>query len=43
MSSERDLARLVDSDWRRRAADGIAQAIGAWAVADESLRDGLRQ
>ncbi len=37
MSSQTDLSRLTDPDWRSRAAEGIVDAVTAWA-ADEEAR-----
>lgn len=34
LSSKRDRARLTDPDWRRRAAEGIRDALQGWAVED---------
>ena len=42
MSSDRDLARLLDKDWRKTMQGAIAAALTAWARADAAraaLRD----
>jgi N-acetylmuramoyl-L-alanine amidase len=43
MSSKSDLDNLKDPDWRARAIDGIAQALGEWAVEDAAQAARLRQ
>ncbi len=43
MSSEEDLENLRDADWRRRAAEGIRDALVAWAAADAAEAELLRQ
>ncbi|MGC9368743.1 MAG: N-acetylmuramoyl-L-alanine amidase family protein [Paracoccaceae bacterium] len=43
LSSDRDRARLTDPDWRRRAAEGIRDALQAWAVEDAAAAALLRR
>jgi N-acetylmuramoyl-L-alanine amidase len=43
LSSDRDRARLTDPDWRRRAAEGIRDALQAWAVEDAAEAALLRR
>ena len=38
MSSQSDLDNLMDPVWRAQAAEGIVDAIGAWAVEEEAQR-----
>ena len=38
MSSERDLANLLNPDWRQALANGIRDGLEAWVVADETAR-----
>jgi N-acetylmuramoyl-L-alanine amidase len=40
LTTEADRDRLTSADWRRRAAEGIAGAVAAWAEAD-AARSGL--
>lgn len=37
MSSESDLARLVDANWRAKMADAVRDALKAWAKEDAAL------
>ncbi|WP_099827318.1 N-acetylmuramoyl-L-alanine amidase [Oceaniglobus indicus] len=43
LSSDRDRANLTDPAWRRRAAEGIRDALADWAEADAAEARQLRQ
>ena len=43
LSNGRDLSNLTDPDWRGRMAQAIADAVGAWMVADAANADLVRQ
>jgi N-acetylmuramoyl-L-alanine amidase len=43
LSSERDLAKLTDPDWRRQAALGIRDALLYWAIEDAAAAERLRK
>lgn len=43
LSSKRDRERLTDPDWRRRAEEGIRDALLYWAVEDAAAAARLRQ
>jgi N-acetylmuramoyl-L-alanine amidase len=43
LSSKRDREKMVDPEWRQRAAEGIRDAILDWALEDEAARTRLRQ
>lgn len=43
LSSDNDLARLLSSEWRAEAAEGIRRGIEAWAVADAAEAELVRQ
>lgn len=43
LSSERDREKLVDAEWRAKAAEGIRDALIAWAKADAAEASLLRQ
>ncbi len=38
LSSERDLNRLIDPDWRAKLAGAIQQALVSWAAGEDALR-----
>ncbi|MEX0303542.1 MAG: N-acetylmuramoyl-L-alanine amidase [Leisingera sp.] len=43
MSSKRDLEKLVDPEWRARAAKGLLNGLIAWRAADDARRALVRQ
>ncbi len=43
LSSKRDREKLIDPEWRRRAAEGIRDGILKWAEADAAAAERLRQ
>lgn len=43
LSNDNDLARLLSSDWRTQAAEGIRLGIDAWAVSDAAEANLVRQ
>ncbi|MAM60129.1 N-acetylmuramoyl-L-alanine amidase [Maritimibacter sp. UBA3975] len=43
LSSKRDREKMVDSEWRRRAAEGIRDAVLEWALEDQAAKERLRQ
>lgn len=43
LSSKRDREKMIDAEWRQKAAEGIRDAIFDWALADEAARGRLRR
>ena len=43
LSSKRDVENLTDADWRDRTAQGITEALRAWAIADAAAAELVRQ
>lgn len=43
LSSKRDREKMVDPEWRLRAAEGIRNAILGWALEDTAAQERLRQ
>ena len=43
LSSESDRGNLLDEEWRNHMAVAVADAIRAWAIADEAAAELVRQ